>query len=370
MTKTKRQQIWEQMNKLYGNDGMCGITQVDTIPSGSHVLDDAMLIGGLPRGRLIQYAGKEGCGKTFMSLMAIKEWQSLNPDNWAIFIDAEYTYDDRWIKKLGLDQSRIFLIKENDSIAVFTQLCGVPNKEYGKSKAKLGILDMEVAEPSGLGLIIIDSIAALKSPIEMKKAVGNTNIAPMARFLPDALGRLTPLLSKTNSICIAINQSRVDPGKMWGDPLTTPGGRALKHHHSMMVNFTNSEAKSGKLYDMNEDVYGHIVNARIDKNKLAPSHRKCQFRIGYVNGVVDKHMEIGDLAVKYNIITKPNSQSYEYNDKKWRGKDNLYEGIMEHNLLDELLQKIKECWGDYQPALEQSEPDYSVEETLEETNVD
>ena len=334
--------IWERMYKTYGNDGLCTAKKVDTITSGSLLLDDATVIGGLPRGRLIQYAGKEGSGKTFMSLMAIKEWQAMDPNNWAVFVDAEYTYDERWLISLGVDPDRVFLIKENNAIEVFTQLCGEPSPQLGKAKSKLGILDMELEEPSGLGIIVIDSIAALRSPIAMTKAVGNTNIAPMGRFLPDALTRLTPLLSQTNVVCIAINQVRVDVTKMWGDPTTSPGGNALKHHHSMMINFTASEAKSGKIFNENGDVKGHIISARVDKNKLGPSYRSCSFRIGYLEGIIDQHIEIGELAIKHGIIDRPNIQSYEYKENKWRGKDNFFNGILELNLEQELIDQIKE----------------------------
>lgn len=342
--KSRMQQIWDQMNKVYGNDGMCGVGKVrETITTGSYLLDDALIIGGLAKGRIIQYAGREGCGKTFMSMIAIKEWQKLNPDNWAIFIDAEYTYDDIWAKNLGVDVNKVFVIKENSGVEIFTQLCGEPSKELGRPKTKPGILDLEKENPSGLGIIVIDSIASIVSPITMTKAVGNQNIAPLGRFLPDALGRLVPLLSQTNVTCIAINQVRVDVGKMWGDPMSTPGGKALKHHHSGMINFTYSESLKSKLFDEEGNACGHVVNARIDKNKLAPSFRACAFQIKYLEGVVNKHIEIGELAVKYKVVNRPSKVSYEYGDNKWVGKDAYYNGILENNLEKELLTKIKEA---------------------------
>ena len=105
----KSARIWDQMEKLYGVNGK-GMEPVEVITSGSIVLDDILGVWGLPKGRIIQYAGKESSGKTLMSLMAIKEWQQLNPDNWAVFIDAEYTYNKSWAEKLGVDNDRVFLI--------------------------------------------------------------------------------------------------------------------------------------------------------------------------------------------------------------------------------------------------------------------
>lgn len=341
MSKSKMQAIWDQMKKQFDNDGLCVVKQVEAITTGSHALDDALGIWGLPKGRIIQYAGKESCGKTLMSLIAIREWQKQNEDNWAVFVDAEFSYDEIWAKTLGVDTDRVFLIKENDAVKIFTQLCGVPNKEMGKSKSKPGLLDMERDNPSGLGIIVLDSIAAVQTPIEMTKEVGNTNIAPAGRFFPDALKRLTPLLAQTGVVFIAINQVRVDVGKLWGDPTSTPGGKALKHACSVMVHFTMSESKKNLILDASEDVIGHIAGARIDKNKVAPPKRSCEFRINYTKGVIDRHIELADLAVKYGVIVRPNNTSYVYGDYKWVGKENFYDGILERDLCEKLLSEIK-----------------------------
>jgi len=337
------QQIWDAMKKQYGNDGLCVIKDIQTITTGSYALDDALGVWGLPKGRIIQYAGKESCGKTLMSLIAIREWQKLNEYNWAVFIDAEFSYDESWAKKLGVDTDRVFLIRENNAVKVFTQLCGTPNKELGKPKTKLGILDLEKANPSGLGIIVLDSIASLQAPIEMTKEVGSTMMAPMGRFLPDALKRITPLLSQTGVVFIAINQVRVDLGKMFGDPTSTPGGKALRHDCTIMVHFTASESKKNFIYDAADEVMGHITGARIDKNKVAPPRRSCEFEINYTQGVVNHHIEIGDLAIKYGVINRPTNTSYVYGDKKWVGKDNFYQGIFDLDLIGELLPKIKEA---------------------------
>jgi len=351
MANNKRQQLWDKMNKVYGNSGLCTIKQIETLSSGSYVLDDALGAWGLPRGRIIQYAGKESSGKTLMSFMAIKEWQQKHEDNWAVFIDSEFSYDEQWAKRLGVDTDRIFLIKENDGVEIFTQLVGEPHKDLGKPKKKLGLLDMEKEEPTGLGIIVLDSIASVIPPITMTKAVGNTNIAPMGRFLPDALTKLIPLLSQTGVLFIGINQVRVNVGKMFGDPTSTPGGNALKHYCSVMVHFTSSESKDSLLVDNNGITYGHIAGARIDKNKVAPPRKSCKFYLDYFNGVINKNIEIGELAIKYGIVDRPNNRTYKYNDNTWVGKDNFCAAILELNLENELLDKIKEEKLNYVPEL-------------------
>ena len=340
MEKTKRQQIWDQMNKQFGNDGLCSIKNIEVITSGSHALNDVLGLWGLPKGRIVQYAGKESCGKTMMSLICVAEWQKLNPENWVVFIDAEFSYDESWARMLGVDTERLFLIKENNSIKIFDQLVGVPNKELGKPKTKLGILDLEKENPSGLGIIVLDSIAALQTPIAMTKEVGSTMMAPLGRFLPDALPRITPLLSQTGVIFIVINQVRVDIGKLWGDPESTPGGKALKHYCSTMVHFARGESSKSFIYNSADEPIGHFIKARIDKNRTAPPRRVCEFTVNYTQGVVDKHIEIAKLAVKYGVITRPNNRTYIYGDKKWSGEDNFYQEILNEDL-EKMLEEIK-----------------------------
>lgn len=341
--KSKMMEVWAQMEKTYGNDGMCKtLFDVEVIPTGSYALDDAIGVWGLPKGRIIQYAGKESSGKTLMSLVAIREWQKMHPDNWAVFIDAEFSFSPSWAQKLGVDVNRVYLIREESAVEIFTQLCGVPSSEIGKPKAKPGILDLEKAEPSGLGLIVLDSIAQMQPPIEQTKQVGNTNIASFGRFLPDAIRRLKPLLAQTGVSLIAINQIRVDIGKMFGDPTSTPGGKAWKHACDVMVHFTMSESKKSFFMNEHDEPYGHIAGARIDKNKLAPPRRMCNFSLHYESGVAEHSMEIGTLAIKYGIVERPNNKSYIYNGKTWVGKENFFAAIKQEGLGDELLSKVRE----------------------------
>lgn len=354
--------IWEKIKKQYGDDGFnFSENKVEVITTGSHALDDAIGVFGLPRGRLVQYAGMESCGKTLMSLIAIREWQKLNKENWAVFIDSEYTYDPQWSSSIGVDNDRVLVYKENCGDKIFTMLCGEQNKEMGKAKSKPGLLDMERENPSGLGIIVLDSIAAVQPPLSQTKNFDDVQIAPMGRFLPDALRRLTPLLAQTGVVFVCINQVRVEIGKMFGDPTSTPGGKALKHACSLMVHFTLSQSNKSKIYNDKEEQIGHIVGARIDKNKMAAPKRTCNFSINYTSGPSAPHIEIADLALKYGVVEKVNNVTYSYGDKKWRGVEDFYSGVLKDNLSEELLEKIKVAKLNADPAASVIEKDTDEE---------
>jgi len=342
--------IWAQMEKLYGDDGLADIENVEALPSGCIALDDIMGLWGNPRGRLIQYAGKKSSGKTLMSLMAIKEWQKKDPKNWAYFIDAECSFDKRWAERLGVDTSpnRLRILRSNNGAEIFEKLCGVPHKEPGKPKVKPGLLDLIKgrggADATGLGIIVLDSVAAVAPPLEMASRSGKSNMALMARFLPPELRKIIPLLSETGVMFIAINQVRTNPGQLYGDPTQTPGGAAWDHHCSMMVHFTMREAKDAKIMGPEKNVpIGHIVMAKIDKNKAAPPNRKCEFRIKYLDGVVDEHIGIGGLGIKYGVVERPNNRTYVYEGEKYVGKDNFFDAIKAKKLGPDMLVKIKKA---------------------------
>lgn len=348
MSKSVASAMFEKMEKLYGDDGLGKVLGIQTLSTGSLSLDDAIGPWGAPKGRIVQYAGRESSGKTFMSLMAIKHWQSLAPHNWAYFIDAECGFNIEWAEILGVDISpdRLRILRSNNGAEIFEKLCGVPNKDPGKPKSKPGLLDMVKeaggAEESGLGIVVLDSVAAIAPPLEMASQAGKSNMALIARFLPPELRKLTPLLSETGVMFIAINQVRTDPGKMYGDPTSTPGGAAWKHFCSVMVHFLMSESKESKIYDKNGEQIGHTLRARIDKNRVGPPKRVCEFDIKYVEGIANQHIELAKLAIKYGVVFRPNNRTYEYGDIKFTSKENFYEGILKIPQ-EELLTKIKEA---------------------------
>jgi recombination protein RecA len=340
--------IWGEVCKTFGSDGIFDdekdfLDDIRAIPTGSFALSDAVGIGGYPSGRIIQLAGRESSGKTLMSLMAIREWQRMSPHNWALFIDAEYTFDRGWAASLGVDLKRLRRRKINDGVQIFEFLCGVPHKTLGKPKVKKGLLDTIIekggAEETGLGIIVLDSIAAVQPPIEASSVAGKFNIAPMGRFLPPELRKLTPLLSDSGVMFIAINQMRIKPNIMYGDPEDTPGGSSWKHHCSLMINFAKMFGNDTKIHNDEGEQIGHRIRARIDKNKVAPPYRKCEFDISYLGGVYNVYREIADLAVKYKIVTKPSTVSYVFGDEviTKKGLESYYEFVRDNKELQKKL---------------------------------
>lgn len=338
--------IWKELEKQHGSEGLFHgnddmTTFTDVISSGSYLLDDALGIWGLPRGRIIQYAGQESSGKTYMSLVAIAEYQKANPEGWALFIDAEFTFDSAWAEKLGVDLERLMVYRENSGVKIFERLVGKPNKTGGK-KVKLGVLDMEKENPTGLGVIVLDSLAAMQPPAEETSEVGKPNMALMARFLPPELRKLTPLLSDTGVTFIVINQIRLSPGVMYGNPESTSGGMALKHAHSMMLNFSRIAAKNSVIEEDGERI-GHHVRVRVDKNKLSLPYRVAEIAITYNSGITEHNIEIRDLGAKYGVIERPNNKTWVLDGEKYNGKDTMAEALLNKDLQLSVLERVKEA---------------------------
>jgi recombination protein RecA len=168
-------------------------------------------------------------------------------------------------------------------------------------------------------------------------------MALMARFMPPELRKITPLLAKTGVTLIAINQVRVDPGVMWGNPETSPGGKAWKHACSLMVNFSSSIKTDMKIFNQRKEQIGHVIKARIDKNKCAPPFRTCEVAIEYLKGIHDSAAEISELAIKYGIVERPNNRTYTYGDHKWTSKDQFINGFASVADVETVLTQVKEA---------------------------
>jgi recombination protein RecA len=345
--------IWKDMEKAHGTEGLFSgngdmTINTEVIPTGSYLLDDAVGVWGWPRGRLIHFAGKESSGKTLMSLVAIAEYQKMNPEGWAFFIDAEFTFDAGWAKGLGVDLERLKVYRENRGVQIWERLIGQPNKIVsGKiqpnGKAIKGILDLEKEYGgTGLGVVILDSIASVIPPIEEGSAVGKQNISPLSRFLPDALRRLTPALSDTGVTFIAINQIRVNPGVLYGNPECSPGGAALKHAASIMANFGICTGAESKIEDGDVRV-GHHLRCRIDKNKVASAYRTAEFAIGYTKGVINKNIEARDLGARYGIIERPNNRTWVLDGVQYNGKDDIAKALADETLQASVVERAKEA---------------------------
>lgn len=329
--------VWSDVCKAFGTDGIFEdeheTMSVEAIPTGSVALDEAIGTWGLPLGRIVQFAGRESSGKSLLSLMVIREWQKLNPKNWAVYIDAEFAFDPSWAAMLGVDLERLKRRKLNKGVDIMEFLCGVPHKELGKKKVKPGLLDWVIqhggAKETGLGIIVIDSIASILPPIEETSVSGKATMAPMGRFMSTELRKLTPLLGQSGTMLIAINQVRVQPGVMYGDPETSPGGSAWKHNCSVMVHLARLTSSDYAIKDDEGIMIGHRIRARIDKNRVGPPFRKCDFDIKYTEGIVNSHIEIADLAIRYGVIQRPSNVTYAYGDQiiTKGGKEKFYESI-------------------------------------------
>ncbi len=370
--------IWEQMEKAHGQEGLYAgnssmTTYSDAISTGSYALDDALGIWGLPKGHIVQYAGFESSGKTLLSLCTIAEWQRQNPENWAMFIDAEFSFDQLWAQSLGVDNSRLFVYRENKAAAIFDRLVGIPGKrgqDGTVKKIKPGVLDIELETGgTGLGVIVLDSIAAMQPPAEEASKAGKDNMSLMARFLPPELRKLTPLLTATGVTFIAINQIRTQPGVMYGDPTMSPGGQALKHACAQMINLGMIKSAESYIIDGEKNQIGHKIRAKVQKNKKAPPFRVAEFKIKYVEGIVDKEEEIRDIAARYGVISRPNNKTWELDGIKYNGKDAMAEYIKSNPLVQaSLLEKSKEAKKNYKgPIISKVEGEETEENESEQT---
>lgn len=327
-------------------------TKYDAIGTGSPGLDEAIGIGGIPMGRITQLAGKESSGKTMLALSCIKEYLNKNPENTALFIDAEYTYDPEWAEKQGVDTSRVMVIKTNDARAIFQGLIGtmkVNAKTKKVSKNMKGILDhvIEGTDPrfKDLGIIVLDSIAVLNTPLEIAADIGKANMAPIPRFLSTELKKLTPVVAQANVAFIGINQVRTNLGQMFGDPTTSPGGKALKHACSLMINMAPVFGSEAVILNGAGDKIGHTVRAKIQKNKVGAPFRQAEYKVEYEKGVVRAYEEIFNLAVKYGLISRPTTQTFLINGEKIRGKDNALGALKGcGGLIQEYEHRIREMY--------------------------
>ena len=324
--------------------------KLPVIPSGSISLDDALSSGGLPKGRLIQYYGAPGSGKTLMVMLAIKEAQLDDPDAQQVFIDAEGTFDPKWAEILGLDLSRIILVEGDTAVngrKCFEMVLGVPKEDAKthilKGKSKEGLLDKIISGEFNINLIALDSLGSIIPPGEDTSAVGKMNMALLARFLTTTFRKLSLEVSKAQVPFIIINHKKanMDP---YGVDHTYSGGNTYAHFLSANVYFEPVNRADAKILDEKENKIGQTIRATIEKSKFGPWPRKCEFKVDFGIGVIDTHEEIAQLALDYNVVNKPTSVSHEYGDRKWVGFPKYCEAIKEDaSLASELKQKISEA---------------------------
>lgn len=300
--------------KLGDNEHM----EIDTIPSGSLSLDIALGIGGYPKGRIIEIYGPESSGKTTFALHAIAEAQKLGGR--AAFIDAEHALDPTYAAKIGVNINEL-LLSQPDNGEQALEICEA------------------LVRSGAISVIVIDSVAALVPQAEIEGEMGDSHVGLQARLMSQALRKLASVISKTNTIAIFINQLREKVGVLFGNPETTPGGRALKFYSSVRLEIRRSEQiKDGT------NITGNKTSVKVVKNKMAPPFKSCSVDIMYGEGV-SKEGELVDLASEAKIIEKSGAWYAYKGEKLGQGKENVKELFRTNTKLrDEIEKEVRKYY--------------------------
>src|ERR1700741_202093 len=311
----------DKLEKSYGKGtimklGDTAIEPIDVISTGSIGLDMALGVGGLPKGRVVEIYGPESSGKTTIATHIIAEAQKKG--GMCAIIDAEHAFDRAYAQKLGVDIDNL-LISQPD---------------YGEQG--LEIADRLILS-GALDVVVIDSVAALVPKGELEGEMGDSKMGLQARLMSQALRKLTATISKTNTICIFINQLREKIGIMFGNPETTTGGNALKFYASVRLDIRRmAQIKDG------EEAVGNRVKVKVVKNKVAPPFRAAEFDIIFGEGI-SKSGEIVDMSVELGIVQKSGSWFSYNSDKLGQGRDAVKQLLTDNpGLADEIETKIRE----------------------------
>ena len=315
--------------KTYGSGavmrlGQANTMQVDAIPTGSMTLDLALGIGGVPRGRIVELYGPESSGKTTVALHIAAEAQKQGGE--VAFIDVEHALDPVYARALGVDIDNL-LVSQPDS--------GEQALEIAEALVRSGAIDV----------LIVDSVAAMTTKAEIEGEMGDSHVGMLARLMSQAMRKLTSIISKSNCVAIFINQIREKIGVVYGNPETTPGGRALKFYASVRM-----EVRKGEAIKDGTTIIGNRTRVKIVKNKVAPPFRECEFDILYGKGI-SRSGEVLDLAVDLDIINKSGSWfSYE-GPRLGQGRDNIKELLQNTpQLMQEVEEKIKKKLAEQKAA--------------------
>lgn len=314
----------KQIEKQFGKGSIMKLGEttdrmVETSSSGSLSLDAALGVGGYPRGRIIEIYGPESSGKTTVALHAIAEIQAKGGQ--AAFIDAEHALDPVYAQKLGVNIDEL-LLSQPDT--------GEQALEIAEALVRSGAID----------ILVIDSVAALVPKAEIEGEMGDSHVGLQARLMSQALRKLSGSINKSKTLAIFINQIREKIGVMFGNPETTPGGRALKFYSSVRL-----EVRRAETIKQGTEMVGNKTKIKIVKNKVAPPFRTAEVDIMYGEGI-SKEGEIVDLGADLDIIQKSGSW-YAYGDERLgQGRENAKQFLKENpSLRDEIANKIRDSYG-------------------------
>ena len=309
-----------QIEKNYGKGAIMRLgddipVNVEAISTGSLSLDLALGIGGVPRGRIVEIYGPESCGKTTLALHVVASAQKEGGE--AAYIDVEHALEPAYARALGVDIDNL-LISQPDT--------GEQALEITEQLVRSGALDV----------VVIDSVAALLPRSELEGEMGESSVGVVARLMSQALRKLAGVVSKTGCIVIFINQLREKIGVMYGNPETTPGGRALKYFSSVRIDMRRIETlKNGS------EMIGNRTRAKVIKNKVAPPFKEAEFDIIYGQGI-SKVGEIIDLAVKLELIDKGGAW-FTVGETRIQGRDNVKEYLEQNpEVMEKLEKQIRE----------------------------
>ena len=314
-----------QIEKQFGKGsvmklGEVGTMNVESIPTGALSLDIALGIGGVPRGRIVEVFGPESSGKTTVALHIIAEAQKRG--GIAAFIDAEHALDPVYARKLGVNVDEL-IVSQPDTGEQALEIC--------ESLIRSGAIDV----------VVIDSVAALVPKAEIDGEMGDAFVGLQARLMSQALRKLTAVINKSKATAIFINQLREKVGIMFGNPETTPGGRALKFYSSVRLDVRKTETLKRA-----DQVIGNRTKVKVVKNKVAPPFREAEFDIMYGEGI-SKEGNILDIAANLDIINKSGAW-FSYNGERLaQGRDNAKQVLKENQeLLSEIEAKVREKYNE------------------------